>query len=403
MKPMARRLILILLVVAGVAALVYAFVPAPVRVELVAVERARMRVTVDEDGHTRIRERYVVSAPLAGRLARITLDPGSPVEAGGTVVASIEPSNPALLDPRTQAQAQARVSAARAALSQAEATLARTGAAHELALSNLGRQQDAFRNNALAASVLDEAVATAAIRSAEHRAAGFARDIARFEVEQAEAALLRASPDHPAGDWRFNIAAPVSGVVLRRFQESAAVVAPGTPLLEVGDPTDLEAVIDVLSTQAVAVRPGAPVIFERWGGERDLVGVVRLVEPSAFTKISALGVEEQRVFVIVDFTSPPEELAPLGDGFRVEARIVVWEEDNVLTVPTSALFRAADDWCVYVVEGGRAARRKVSIGRRNALQAQVLEGLREGERAVAYPSDKVREGSRVVAPGDGAE
>ena len=398
MKSAARRLILVVLVLAGLAALVYAFIPAPVAVELVPVQRSGMSISVDEDGHTRVKERYVVSAPLAGRLARITLDPGSQVVAGETVLASIEPSDPALLDPRTLAQSQARVSAARAALSQAETTLGRAAAANELAASNLKRQQEAYRNNALAASLLDEAVANAAMRAAEHRGAGFALEIARFELEQAEAALLRSTPDQPPGEWRFDIPAPVSGTVLRVLQESAAVVTPGTPLIEVGDPSDLEAVIDVLSTQAVAIRPGARVVFERWGGGRDLLGVVRLVEPSAFTKISALGVEEQRVFVIIDFTSPPEERTTLGDGFRVEARIVVWEEDGVLTVPTSALFRAADDWCVYVVEGGRATRRNISIGRRNALQAQVLEGLREGEQAIAYPSDRVREGARVKGP-----
>lgn len=401
MKPSVRRTILIALAILGAGALVYAFIPRAAEVELVACVREPMRVTVDEDGQTRIKERYTVSAPLAGRLARITLDPGAPVKAGETIVASIEPSDPSLLDPRALAQAQARVSAAQAALSQAEAALARAGAASELAVSNLQRQQEAHRSNASAAALLDEAVATASIRSAEHRAAGFARDIAKFELEQAQAALLHASPDRPADGWRFDIRAPVSGEVLRVFQESSAVVGAGAPLLEVGDSTDLEAAIDVLSTQAVAVRPGAPVIFERWGGEEDLHGVVRLVEPSAFTKISALGVEEQRVFVIVDFTTPPEARASLGDNFRVEARIVVWEEPEVLTIPTSALFRSADDWCVFVVEGGRARQRTVTIGRRNTLQAQVLGGLPEGEKAVAYPSDKVREGSRVKAVNGG--
>jgi HlyD family secretion protein len=399
MKRPVRRTIQIAAVLVGVAALVYAFMPRPTEVELVACVRAPMRVTVDEDGQTRIKERYTISAPLTGRLSRITLDPGAPVKAGETIVASIEPTDPELLDPRTLAQAQARVQAAQAALNQAEAALARASAANELAISTLKRQQEAYRNNALAASELDEAVAAAAIRAAEYRAAGFARDIASFELEQAKAALLHASPDHPGADWRFDIQAPVSGVVLRVFQESSAVVTPGTPLLEVGDPTDLEAAIDVLSTQAVAIRPGAPVIFERWGGDEPLHGTVRLVEPSAFTKISALGVEEQRVYVIVDFTSPPEARASLGDNFRVEARIVVWEDHDALTIPTSALFRAADDWCVFVVEDGRAKLRKVRIGRRNTLQAQVLEGLREGEQAVAYPSDKVREGSRVKPVG----
>ena len=399
MRRTVRRIVFVVLGLAVIGAIAWAFLPVPVPVDTAPVARGTMRVTVDEDGKTRIKERYTVSAPLAGRLARIRLKAGDPVEAGKTELAVIDPADPALLDPRARAQAEARVNAAQATLQQAEATRARASAAHEQAQTELARIRELEAHSAGQQLELDQAVTAERMRAAEHKAAGFACDIATFELEQARAALLHGAGEGGATDWRFVIRTPISGRVLRVLQESEAVVAPGVPLLELGDPANLEARIDVLSTEAVPIRPGAPVIFEHWGGEAPLHGIVRTVEPAAFTKISALGVEEQRVYVIVDFTDPPQARAALGDEFRVEARIVVWEQADVLKVPAGALFRTADSWCVFTVQQGRAQVRKVQVGRRNAEEAQVLSGLAEGEPVIVYPGDRVQAGVRVSPRG----
>lgn len=388
-----RRIFAAAAIIAGGAAAAWALWPAPVAVELAYVGRGSIRVTVDEDGRTRIRERYVVSAPLAGRLVRVRLKEGDEVVANETVVAAIDPADPGLLDPRARAEATARVNAADAGVLHAEAALTRAAAALELAQSELRSLREAGEGGAATALELERLAAAASMRRQDVRAAEFAREIARFELELARAALLRSGPDSES--WRFEIRAPASGRVLRVFQESAAVINPGAPLVEIGDPSDLELVVDVLSNDGVAIRAGAPVLLEHWGGGETLHGRVRLVEPAAFTKFSALGVEEQRVNVIIDFLDPPERRAGLGDGFRVEARIVVWEGDDVLRVPTGALFRHSQSWSVFVVDSGRVRVRDVQLGRRNPDLAQVLSGLNEGEAVVVYPSDRVREGARV--------
>jgi HlyD family secretion protein len=313
-----RRAILTTLVLAGLGAAGYALYPKPVPVEAAAAARSEMRVTVDEDGRTRIKERYLVSAPLAGRLERITLKEGDPVVAGETVLASIDPVDPALLDPRSRAETEARVHANEAALQRADAMLQRANAELELAQSELQRTQHAHSSNAAKPIELERAATAESMRMRERQAAEFARDIARFELDLAKAALVRTAPDHQNEEWRFEIQAPVSGRVLRLLQESSAVVQAGTPLVEVGDPADLEMVIDILSSDAVGIRPGAAATIEHWGGDAPLKASVRRVEPAAFTKISALGVEEQRVNVILDFEGAPEVRAGLGDAFRVE-------------------------------------------------------------------------------------
>lgn len=386
-----------LLIAAAVVALVaYTLWPRPVEVDLARIERGDLRVTVDEDGMTRIREKYVVSAPLAGRLARVTLDEGDEIIAGATALAAIDPSDPSLLDPRARAEAQSRIRAAEAGLERAQADLGRAGAALELAQNDLVRVREAFERDAAKRRELDEAVADATIRTQESRAAEFSLEIARFELEQARAAMMHSSDNTDAADWRFEIQAPISGRVLRVLQESAAVVQPGTPLLEVGDPRNLEVVVDVLTSDAVGIRPGTTVLLEHWGGEWPLSGAVRLIEPAAFTKISALGVEEQRVNVIIDLTDPPQQREALGDGYRVEARILTQEAMNVLKVPTGAVFRHADSWAVYVVESGRARRRNVELASRSGAEAQIRAGLDEGEMVILYPSDRVQEGTRIV-------
>jgi HlyD family secretion protein len=288
------------------------------------------------------------------------------------------------------------VHAAEAALARAEPVVERARAELAFADSVVARQRALVQSNAVAKERLEEAEMLQCARSQDQRAALFSRDIARFELEMARAALLHARPADPITDApHFSIKAPVSGQVLRILQRSATVVRSGTELIEVGDARDLEIEVDVLSSDGVAISPGAKAFLEQWGGDKPLDAVVRLVEPSAFTKISALGVEEQRVNVILDLLAPPEQRQSLGDGFRVEARIVLWEERDVLQTPTGSLFRHGDDWAVFVVADGVARRRTVQLGQRNSLVAQVLDGLQPGELVILHPSDQVRDGIAV--------
>jgi HlyD family secretion protein len=365
MRLTTNKLLGIGLGAAVIAALALAFRPKPVAVDLACVTRGPMMVTVDEDGKTRVKERYVVSSPLAGQLLRIELKAGAPVEARRTLLAVIEPTDPTLLDARSRAEAEARVNAARSK--------------DEFAQAEQERIRKLAAENVVSRKELDD-VQTAA-------------QVARFELEQAQAALLRTRADGASG--RFEIHAPVNGSVLRVFRESATVVGPGTPLLELGDPADLEVEVDVLSTEAVKIKPGAKVFFDHWGGPNPLHGRVRLVEPAAFLKISALGVEEQRVWVIIDLTDPPEARRTLGDAYRVEARIVVWEDEDVLRVAAGALFRQGADWAVFRAANGRARLQVVRICQNNGTEAAVLDGLSEADRVILHPSDAIRDGNRV--------
>lgn len=398
MRNIGSKLFVVLIAAIVVVGLGYAFWPQPVDVDLATVDRGSLQVTVDEDGKTRIREKYVVSAPLAGRLLRINMDAGDKVEAGKTLLATIEPRDPELLDARTIAQAEARVRAAEATLKKMEPMMEQVRAAQAFAEAELARARSA--GSAVSKSELENAEYENRRSSEEQRSTRIQEEIARFELEQAKAALLRTRPrENNEGDsasngngWTFTIYSPINGQVLRVLQESAAVVTAGTPLLELGDALDLEAEIDVLSRDAVKIKPGAKVLFEHWGGDRDLLGRVRLVEPSGFTKISTLGVEEQRVNVIVDFVDPPESRTALGDGFRVEARVVIDEADDVLKVPTSALFRVGKESAVFKVVDDVVHEQFVKIGRQNGLEAEVLEGLANGDRVVIHPSDQIEDG-----------
>jgi HlyD family secretion protein len=395
-KRTLRWAFAIVLIVAVLGVIGYALVPAPVRVEVGTVRVGPMSVSVDEEGETRIRDRYVVSSPLAGRLGRISLEPGDRVYGEDSVLATIEPADPELLDARALAAAQARVRAAESAVSQAEANAQRAIAEAGLAEATLTRVEEVYARGAtteldLLRARADERAASEAARSAEH-----AIEIARYELELARSALLYATGEEGSESaGRLRIHSPISGVVLRVFQESAAVVAPGTPLLELGDPQDLEIVVDVLSTDAVGVSPGDRVIIEEWGGEGTLEATVRLVEPAAFTKVSALGIEEQRVNVIADFISPGEERPTLGDAYRVEVRIVTWEDDAVTQAPASAVFRDREGWAAFVLEKGRASKREVEIGRRNDRAVQILGGLEEGDEVILHPSERIADGVGV--------
>lgn len=393
------NLLLGVFALAIVAVLVYAFWPKPVAVDMAEVGRGPLMVTVDEDGKTRIKDRYVVSAPLAGRLARIQLDAGDEIKAGETLLAVIEPGDPELLDAREVAQAEARVKAAEVALTQAEPALEKAHAELDFAEANLARVEHLAAKGAVAKGELDEAQRLFRTRTEEYKAARFAVEIARFELAQAKAALIRSRPESEseAVEWRFEIRAPISGQVLRVLQESSQFVQAGAELIEVGNPRDLEVEIDVLSSDAVKIAPGGLVLLEHWGGDKPLRAAVRVVEPSAFTKLSALGVEEQRVNVIADFIDPPEQRGTLGDAYRVDARIVVWQGSDVLQVPTAALFRRGDEWAVFRVERGYAMLRRVEIGHRNALAAEVVSGIEAGDGVIVYPGDRISDGTGVVA------
>jgi HlyD family secretion protein len=412
MKSLVRRILLILFVAAVAGAIVYGLWPAPVEADLAKVVRGSIRETVDQDGKTRLRERYTVSAPLAGRLLRIELDPGDEVEAGETLVASIEPRDPELLDARALLQAEANVKAAEAKLERIAPLLDGAQASLEFAEADLRRARAAQRESAgsVTALELENKEMNLRTRLALVRTVQDSQRISQFELDQARAALLHTRPQEepiegndaaPAPYKRqepqrhFNIPAPINGRVLQVFKESSGVVAAGESLLEIGNPHDLEIEIDVLSRDAVKVKPGAPVLLEEWGGDRALHGEVRLVEPSGFTKVSTLGVEEQRVNVIVDLVDPPQTREALGDGFRVEARIVTAEAKDVLKVPTSALFRDGEDWAVFRVEDDVARQQTVKIGLQNGLEAEVQEGLAEGDLVVTHPGDNVVDGRTV--------
>lgn len=376
--------------------IVVAGMPKPVPVDVELVESGPMEITVDEDGRTQVIDRHVVSAPLSGNLARIELDPGDTVEAD-QILARILPMSAPLMDERTRATAEARVSAALASQRQARSSINGLRTASEYAQTNLSRHEDLLRSGGASQATLDRVRLEAQSARDELQTANFGVRVADYEVRMARAALGRIESGDE-GD-ALEVPSPISGRVLRVMQESEGVVQAGQPLLQVGDPSHLEVLIDVLTADAVRVHPGAPVRLERWGGDGTLRGRVRRVDPSAFTKVSALGVEEQRVNVVIDIESPREEWEALGDGFRVEARIQVWSEDSTLRVPASAIFRHrfedATDWAAYVVEGELAVLRRIEIGRQNGLQAQIVSGVEEGEQIIVHPNDEVQDGVEI--------
>lgn len=367
--------------------------PTSLEVDTTSVTRGPLVVTVDEEGETRVRDRFVVSAPVAGRVMRIELEPGDRV-AKGDVVARLAAEAPALLDERTRAEITAAVGSARAVVGRTSAEAERANVALAAARRELERVRSLRKEGAISEQEFDQYETSVQVAERAAEAATFAVRTASAELQRAEARLAQWSS---ASTGRvMNIVAPVPGVVLKRVRESESVVPAGDPLIEIGDPSRLEIVSDLLSTDAVQVKPGARVLIEQWGGDGSLDARVRRVEPSGFTKLSALGVEEQRVNVILDFANPDEAVAALGDAYRVEVRIITWEAESVLTIPTGALFRSGASWAVYVVEGGRAQLRPVSIGHRTGQVAEVTSGLSEGTVVVLHPGDTLTSGARVV-------
>lgn len=386
--------IVVALVLLGL--IVFAFLPKPLRVEMAAVTRGPLVVTVDGDGRTRIKDRFAVSAPVAGQIDRIALRPGDRVKLGAPIT-EVTPIDPPLLDARSRAQAEAQLRLAKAAEAQAAARVRTAEAAAERAKAEQQRMAALERSGGVTRAAVEDADLAARTTAAELESARFGVGVARSQVELSEAAVSRLSTKAGDAISSVPVKSPVDGAVLRVFTASAGVVAAGAPLVEIGDPAGLEIVLDVLSADAVAIRAGAEAWIEQWGGARRLDARVRLVEPSGFTKVSALGIEEQRVNVIADFTGDPAERAALGDGYRVHARVVVWQKPDAIRVPLSALFRDGDHWAVFVVAGGRAALRAVEIGHRGDREAEALSGVAEGERVIAHPADRLTGGARVEA------
>ena len=386
-----RRLLLSAVVIGGLTAV--ALWPGAVAVDVAAVSRGPLAVTIDEEGRTRVRERFVVTAPVTGRILRIELEPGDRV-ARGDVLARVQPESPPLLDARSRAEAAAAVESAQASLGHARAEEQRARAALAQAQRELARTRRLTTAGVTTAQDLEAREADVSLAEEVANAATFAVRAAFAEVERAKARA--ATSVSAVGGGAVVVKAPVDGVVLQRLRESESLVPAGEPLIEIGDPREIEIVTDLLSTDAVRVTPGARAMIEQWGGETALAATVRRIEPAGFTKVSALGVEEQRVNVVLDFVDEGEGCALLGDAYRVETRIVLWEAPNVLKVPTNALFRDNSQWGVYVARGGRARRTIVEIGHQTAQEAEVLDGLTEGARVIVHPGDLVHDGTRIA-------
>ena len=367
--------------------------PTTIQVDVATIAPGALVVTVDEEGVTRVRERFVVSAPVSGRVLRIELEPGDRVKRGQVVARVREEASP-LLDARARAEAEAVVESARAALGRARAEEERAKATLDQTRRDLARVRSLAEDRIIAKQELETREADVKVTHETVNAAAFAVRAAASDLRRAEARL---SPSRVEAPGRVvGVTAPVDGVVLKRLRESEAFVPAGDPLIEMGDDGQLEIVSDLLSTDAVRIKPGARAIIEQWGGDQPLAACVRRVEPSGFMKISALGVEEQRVNVVLDFVEPsPAAWRSLGDGYRVEVRVVVWEAPNVLRVPTSALFRHGDKWAVYVVDGGRAHRTLLESGHQTGQYAEVVSGLAEGARVIVHPGDTLVDGARV--------
>ncbi|MFU0504624.1 efflux RND transporter periplasmic adaptor subunit [Pseudaminobacter sp. NGMCC 1.201702] len=372
--------------------LYWLLMPQPILVETARVVNSPFQDTIEEDGRTRVRERYLVSAPLSGRVQRLALKAGDAVGAGQKLAIVTPPVSP-LLDPRVRLELEAQVGTAEATVEEAKSLHEQAKVLLAQAGADLKRINELSKRNVAAAAQLERQEFLS--RSAERQAYAAERrwHAATHVLEQARAALKTANDSDPTEV--FPILSPIDGLVLRIIQESEGVVLQGSPLFELGDPRDLEIAVDVLTTDAARIKDGDKVIIERWGGPSDLQGIVRRVEPSGFTKISALGVEEQRVWVVVDISSPRGTWTSLGDGYRVEVKIVVDQADQAIVVPIGALFRRGDAWNVFVVAQGRAYVRKLEVARLSARVAAVAQGIRPGETVILYPPAALADGNRI--------
>ena len=368
--------------------------PKPIVIETGVAARGPLTVRVSEEGKTRVRNRYVVAAPVAGKMRRVSLKPGDDVEAGVTLLTAIEPAAPPLLDPRARAQAEAVVAMTEASRKQAAESLEAKRAALKMAAADRDRMRAVTRDGSLSESDRDKMEGDASIKAAEVRAAEFSLQVSDYELVQARAALER--PDSNTSGNLVEVKSPVSGRVLKVMQESEMIVTPGVPILEIGDPADIEIEAEILSRDAVSIHPGDLVEVGQWGGETPLQGRVRRVEPAAFTKISALGVEEQRVIVLSDLVDVPAAARAVGDRYRVEVSVAVWHSDDVLVVPAGALFREGNAWKTYIFRDGTAKLTPVQAGHSDGRFTEILSGVEVGDPLLLHPPDTVQNGVSVI-------
>lgn len=391
----SRWIVVIALGAAVVLAIAYGFMAKAVPADMTTVSRGPLTVTVEEEGKTRVKDRYTISAPVSGFQRRIFLDAGDPVRKG-QIVAELEPLRSEALDPRSRAEAEAAVAAAEASVKAAEERLRAAEAEAAYAKANHERTKQLYDAGYAALDNLEQSGSEAKRTEANRLSAEASMRVAVHQLDRARNTLKYSAAEDVADSSRITrVRSPVSGSVLKLHRESEGVVHSGDPLIDVGDPANIEVEVEVLSADAVSIRPGTRVYFERWGGSPALEGRVRVVEPGGFTKISSLGVEEQRVLVIADIRSVPENWKGLADRYRVEARFVIWEGKEVLQVPASALFRKGEGWAVFVVRNGRAREQAVEIGRRTGLAAEIRSGLSAGEIVITHPDDAITDGARV--------
>lgn len=390
-----RTLSVSMVIVAVVLATGYGLLPKAMDVDLVSVFRGPLQVTVEEEGRTRLKERFVISAPTSGLMRRIDAKVGDPVKKGQTV-AVLEPVWSQALDPRSRASAEADVSAASAALKAAQEKERAAAADADYLEKKLERIANLHAGGYVPTDQFDQAASEVKRARAVRQSAEAAVAVSRFELERSRVALESFSTRKDAQvHHTIFLPSPITGAIFRIYRESERPVVAGEPLLDVGSTEDLEVLVEVLSPDAVRMKKGTPVLFRRWGGDTPLSGQVRVVEPAGFTKISSLGVEEQRVLVLADFLSPPDAWRVLGDGYRLEAHFVVLEVEDVLQVPNSALFRFGNDWAVFVADNGRARKRLVEVGHRNGFTAEIRSGIRENEKVIAHPDEAIDDGSRI--------
>nr|WP_321443742.1 HlyD family efflux transporter periplasmic adaptor subunit [uncultured Cohaesibacter sp.] len=400
-KRKSRSFLTIAALLVTTIALIYAFWPHPLMVDMDVAKRGAMIQTINEEGRTRVHDAYVVSTPVAGRLMRVEAKPGDAVIRNETVVAQMRPLNPAALDIRTREQARAAVTAAEATLRVARADLNKAIADLEFAQGEWQRSKQLAAKGSESRASLDRKKSTVRTASANRDTAEAAIAMRKAELANARARLI--SFDDPqsatmqSDDRPIPLKAPTTGRILRIIQESETTLSAGTPIMEIGNiENDLEVVVELLSTDAVQVSPGDRVIIDDWGGEATLSGVVERIDPWGFKKFSSLGVEEQRVKAIIQFTGPRANRQRLGHGYRVEVRIVIWESKDALIIPSNALFRDGADWAVFKVIDGKAQQNRVTIGRDNGIKAQILDGLSEGDQIILYPSAGISNGTKVA-------
>lgn len=380
------------------AGLYYSFREQAYLIDAAYVEIGSLQVSITEEGETRVRDIYELSSPLMGRVLRLDVEVGDDVKAGETVIAEIEPSDPTFLDIRTEEEAKAAVEAAKAQLSLAEALLSEAESELEFALSELERTKRLVDRKLVAQREYDQARKDYKIKYASVETAIATINARKSELVQAEARLVTPINIADSGEQCdcLPIYSPSTGKILRILHESEGIIQPGDVLVEIGDTSDLEIVVDFISIDAVQIRPGQKVVIQEWGGETDLQGIVKKVEPFGYTKVSSLGIEEQRVDVIIDFTDAKEKLQSLGHGYQVESKVILWQDENILKVPVTSLFRVDGEWSLFVIEDERAVIRKLQIGKMNALEAQVISGVAEGEKVILHPSNQINQGSLVA-------